>query len=310
MKSTIAVTILLMLGCPTWAQNNPIFYGGSGDGWTQSGYVGAGTDTIMFRGAGGDGHASGMYVQPAVLISKGGAGDGHMFAAGQVPDIDQFFYGGMADGSNYSSSTDPEVDKIFFGGEGDGWASQYLPLSPLPLNLLSFKGYADEQQHYLEWTTALEINTAYFDVQRSANGAGYVSLGTLPAAGNSTEPQHYKYLDNKPLPGNNFYRLRMVDADGTTSYSSVVLLHKNEHAAALWIYPNPAATVLNIQLSEMPHHEVQMEVLDTRARLVLQHTAKNHEALMSLDISRLTPGIYYLRITSGTRSHNLRFVRQ
>ncbi|MBK7807576.1 MAG: hypothetical protein IPJ51_14975 [Saprospiraceae bacterium] len=96
---------------------------------------------------------------------------------------------------------------------------------PLPVNLTRFDGRWNKvlDINELTWETASEINSDYFDVQRSFKGSEFESVGKVTAAGNSNRITSYAFNDNEiRLNGVYSYRLRQVDFDGTETYSNIV----------------------------------------------------------------------------------------
>ena len=74
----------------------------------------------------------------------------------------------------------------------------------------------------ITWATASEINNAYFDVERSADAESFTSIAKVAGAGNSEITINYKIIDNNPLAGVSYYRLKQVDVDSNFTYSDVV----------------------------------------------------------------------------------------
>jgi hypothetical protein len=115
--------------------------------------------------------------------------------------------------------------------------------APLPVVLLSFSASRQGSGVRVAWATASEQNSAYFLVQRSADGRTFETVEKVAALGTSLNHHDYGTLDAAPLPGLSYYRLRQVDQDGTGSYSPVVAVRFDGQAAspapALVAYPNP-----------------------------------------------------------------------
>ena len=86
--------------------------------------------------------------------------------------------------------------------------------SPLPIELISFEGHNHEGCNHLDWATASEANTDYYDVEWSRDSYEWDIIGTLPAAGNSNMNLYYNYVVENPLPIVNYYRLIQYDWDG------------------------------------------------------------------------------------------------
>ena len=144
----------------------------------------------------------------------------------------------------------------------------------------------------------MEKNSAYFAVQRSANGSSFTDIGRVEAQGNSSTRHEYTMLDNSPLAGLNYYRLRQVDVDGTASFSPVrTVRFKGEIAAPMLLaYPNPASSKgfrLLVANSSLTGGTVQ--VYDNVGRLVLTQAAAAGSAETTIEPARpLASGMYFV----------------
>jgi hypothetical protein len=140
----------------------------------------------------------------------------------------------------------------FGAGNGQTSFSQFIlgfQTPALGAELLQFAATVRDQKVVdLTWISANEENLAHYELQRSAEGERFVSLAELPAVGNSTVNQRYDYVDESPLRGRSFYRLRMVDVDGTVSFSEVRSILFQGLADQVSVFPNPlrAGDLLNI----------------------------------------------------------------
>lgn len=94
--------------------------------------------------------------------------------------------------------------------------------APLPVELSSFSAQSRGGVVNLVWTTASEKNSASFLVERAGDNREFVAIASVPAAGYSQMRRTYSATDQKPLAGNNYYRLKQLDQDGTFAYSRVV----------------------------------------------------------------------------------------
>ncbi len=141
--------------------------------------------------------------------------------------------------SNWSSVTTSVP--LQFGGTAT------VSCTPLPVELLSFEAKAIDREVALEWVTATELNSSHFDVERSGDTETWEKVDAVDAAGNSQMPIRYATTDHAPLPGMSYYRLRMVDLDGSFKYSPMVPVQMIQ--TALICHPNPsngAFTVSNV----------------------------------------------------------------
>jgi hypothetical protein len=116
--------------------------------------------------------------------------------------------------------------------------------NPLPITLLDFNAIVETSQVVLQWRTASEINSSYFAVQRSANGAEFETIGQVDAAQFSQSVLRYTYVDEHPLAGKSYYRLKMIDQDGTSEFSKIIFVNFDEQL--LQFYPNPTTDILHL----------------------------------------------------------------
>lgn len=116
------------------------------------------------------------------------------------------------------------------------------PGAALPIELSSFTATIRDQHVQIDWVTSTEINQDYFNVERSgsAEGINFNSISEIDGAGNSAKTLSYSALDNAPLSGLSYYRLKQTDYDGRVSYSNIKSVEfKNANDFIFEIYPNP-----------------------------------------------------------------------
>lgn len=95
----------------------------------------------------------------------------------------------------------------------------------LPVNWLSFTGTEQGKTVLLQWATASESNNDHYEIERSANGTSYQSIGQLAASANPSVRNDYQFTDLNPLSGTAYYRLKQVDKDGRFRYSTVIAVN-------------------------------------------------------------------------------------
>ncbi|RAK68218.1 T9SS type A sorting domain-containing protein [Hymenobacter edaphi] len=177
-----------------------------------------------------------------------------------------------------------------------GFPSTITPPTVLPVELRAFQAAAAAAAVELKWETAMEKNSSYFAVERAtAADGGFVEIGRVPAAGNSTSLRRYATRDAEAArlaAGLLYYRLRQVDHDGATSYSDVQAVRwQPKAAAALLLYPNPATDVASVQLSTgLPVEGSVLCIYTTRGQLVRRQPLAPKSA--SLTVKGLPAGLY------------------
>jgi hypothetical protein len=151
----------------------------------------------------------------------------------------------------------------------------YQEFSILPVKFLSFTVDRKNNQFLIQWTTAEEINAAYFEVQRSTDGANWTAIATVKAAGNSTNT--YSYTDKNCNAASVYYRVKEVDNDHQSMYTAVRFLKNNQTATPSIItvqnkiavvFPQQAKGAVTVEVISLNGYVVAKQVLHTPAGMV------------------------------------------
>ena len=173
----------------------------------------------------------------------------------------------------------------------------------LPVSLTSFSGYKDGIRNQLRWVTATEINNSGFEVQRSADGQNYQSIGFVNSqatGGNSQSQLKYSFTDVNPSGIKQYYRLRQFDIDGRSTLSNILLI-QGEKPTSLEIasvYPNPARSLVTLLLNAPDNRSVKIQLVDLAGR-ILQTRQVNLLAgnnSIPFDLSSLAIGQYLISV--------------
>lgn len=163
----------------------------------------------------------------------------------------------------------------------------------LPVNLVKFYASIVENTTLMTWETSLETNSKEFIIERSSDAVLWNGIGILSAAGESNKTNFYKWIDKYPVSGINYYRLKMVDQDGSFEHSPFrsIILERFSNDQPLLIYPNPAQDklFLDVDIKSI----LSVEMLNVLGQRVLK---VDKIGTSSLDIQHLSPGMYLLRI--------------
>ncbi len=185
----------------------------------------------------------------------------------------------------------------------------YFDGSALPITLLSFTAQPDAGTSILQWKTASEVNNAYFAVEHSLDGTTFQPVGTVTGHGTVTTQQAYRFIDNTPSKGVNYYRLKQVDYDGHFTYSNIATVNFENVATAFKIFPNPAVNSVNISLPPATVTSV-IEVYDLSGKKVMEKQIDANTVSKSLDVSMLPAGVYQLRLMQGTQQQTIKLVKE
>lgn len=218
-------------------------------------------------------------------------------------------------GYSVASAGDVNNDKysdIIIGIAGDsrdslvtkGLASVYhgkmLLQTPLPLRLLHFNARYLDNEVALEWATANETNTPYFEVQRSVEGNSFSSVTKVNAKGASGGNALYTYDDRITITDKMYYRLKWIDMNGKPAYSNVVFL-RNNMQSFFDIHPNllsggqPLLVSIN---NKEGAQQGNLQVVDINGRIVRVFTLKLTKGYQTFTLNApLNKGNYFVNLT-------------
>lgn len=181
----------------------------------------------------------------------------------------------------------------------------YTEVVPLPVKLLSFDVKQIDENIELTWVTGSEINNDYFTAERSSDGKQFESIGTKTGAGQSNKTIEYSMIDEHPINGIAYYRLKQTDYDGDLNYSESVVINSSA-AIETTLFPNPTTNQrFFINLQAEIDHEFQVVLYSSMGKAVYTKVILPHESnsTISFDLNgTLEPGVYFL---VGTDSREL-----
>ncbi len=239
------------------AQNNSIFNGGTGDGFSISSYLQPpiASNNAIFNGGIADGFSVSTFLQlPSTLnnsIFNGGASDG--FAV--------FVLGGVGS----------EV--------------------PLPVELTFFRGEHVEGLVKLYWRTASEIDNDFFDVERMAEDT-FETIGRMPGSGTINSPTDYCFVDTNPDIRKLYYRLRQVDFSDEVRYSNIIKIEWEK--SVITLFPNPSTTgEFYISLPQNIEGQLSLTIFNQLGSLVKEIVLSETNAYNTILVPvRLAEGLY------------------
>ena len=188
-----------------------------------------------------------------------------------------------------------------------------LPANPLPVELVYFNGSQQNSQNILlRWRTASEHDNDYMAVEHSTDGRSFEEIGRVPGAGYTLTPQDYRFVDENPQAGLNYYRLRQVDFDGAATYHgpvSVTFKPREAAGATVSLYPNPAADWLHVSWPSPTRQPVTLKVISLAGSQVALYQAPAGVFTYSLPLAGLQAGSYLLEIRQGAKVENEKFIK-
>jgi hypothetical protein len=246
------------------------------------------------------------------LLPSGGTDNGNV-------RVNQFHgtFTGSASPANYKGAA-VLITPVVSWDVVNGWWTVTFPVSgfsgfylstgivPLPLTLLQFTGVPQGKAVVLQWKTIDELNTSQYIVERGSDGTVFSTIGTVPAKDQAGE-NDYGFTDGQPLAGNNFYRLRMTNMDGSFTYSPIVSIQQSVLAGAYFVYPNPVRGLTSVLFNAGAAGKYTMQVIDPLGRLlqVLNGVSVAGANKVDIDMGACAAGIYTIVISDpvmGRRS--------
>ena len=177
-----------------------------------------------------------------------------------------------------------------------------LQTDPLPVELAHFHATHTGNDVRLAWTTASETNNAGFYVEhRAPNASTFASLGFVKGHGTTQTTQRYQFRTDPLHSGQHTFRLRQVDADGSTHYSDTTAVEvRLSRTATVSLAPNPVRTRANITVrvgSAQPVTVALYDLLGRRVRTLYDNRVTAHRPhTLPLHVEGLSSGPYLLRV--------------
>jgi len=228
--------------------------------------------------------------------------------------------------NHYSSTTSnwevPTVASTVFGSNMltvTGYTGTFSPFtvaegsSALPVELTAFNANCTENATTINWQTASEHNSAYFEVEKSRDGINWTSVETVNAAGNSTTTIDYSIEDAEKATGVVYYRLNQVDQNGENKiYGPISANCNDEDAFTALVYPNPTKDVFTLELSNNTVQNVSIQLIGTDGKVVYQTTrlVEAGSSILPLSSEYLNSGVYSLHIKGENTLKTIKLIVQ
>ena len=207
-----------------------------------------------------------------------------------------------------------QLNSVYFTDLNNGWAVGsngtilHTTNGGIPVELTSFTATANNKEVILNWSTATEINSQGFEIERASSSTTAVQewkkIGFVSGFGTTTEPKSYSYLDRPLSIGKYYYRLRQVDFNGAYEYSEVVevewcafnsyLLEQN--------YPNPFNPITTIKFSVPKTSKVKLTLFNLLGEEVATLVNEEKNAgnyTVEFNATNLPSGVYFYQLKAG-----------
>jgi F5/8 type C domain/Secretion system C-terminal sorting domain len=242
-----------------------------------------------------------------VRLSKTGT----MFSAYISPDGNTWTQVGSALNLNFGTNpiyTGMAVTSSYNSVLSTATFTFFPPSQPLPIKLVSFTASNINNEFvYLQWATSMELNSSYFDVERSTDGVTFQKITSVKAIGNSDVMQNYSAQDPNPAEGINYYRLKEVDLDNNVTYSQVRPVRFGKQPDPI-IYPNPSTSYFDVIAGSETVSEITLFNVSGKTLLSVQN--QSGSSTISISTADLAPGVYIVQIKTASRVYEQKLLRE
>jgi len=176
---------------------------------------------------------------------------------------------------------------------------------PLPIKLTTFVAIVSANNGLLTWSTASEINSSMFGIERSLDRINFTPIANVKASGNSMETMNYLFTDYNALDlfkntNTIYYRLKLVDKDGSYSYSDIAILNRKSISDGnINVYPNPFTNNISLSVGAAQNATATIEISDIQGRLIASRTIemiKGDKQITLNGLSELEKGVYLINV--------------
>lgn len=181
----------------------------------------------------------------------------------------------------------------------------------LPIGDIKLSGKAESQGVSITWSTINERDVDHFVLERSTNGQSFIRVAKVSSKSASSGDNSYSALDRNPTAGTNYYRVKGIDTDGKETVSQIVPIVFSLSGPSLAVYPNPAAKLVKVRYYADNQQPVNVTVVSVAGRKEMTKVFQPQQGLndLSMDISSLPTGVYFLKVYNTLFSRSIKFIK-
>jgi hypothetical protein len=177
----------------------------------------------------------------------------------------------------------------------------------LAVNLTGFAAQKQSSSILLSWAVAASSTTRIFGVERSTDGSNWVQIGSVKADAG----QRYSFTDNEPNSGANYYRLKLVSANGSFGLSQVLQI-VFAGTKAMTLYPNPATDYVYLDFSAAHNGKAQVVIESATGGAVYTGTQAIVAGVNHLVLNQVRPlaqGTYMIKLITDESIYTAKFIK-
>lgn len=180
--------------------------------------------------------------------------------------------------------------------------------NPLPVTLTAFTVTPKLDHVAIDWSTATEQDNDYFEILRSADGKEFRSIAKIKGQGYSQKTTDYRFLDQSPLAGISYYRLKQVDNNGAAELYDIESVQLEKEDQFINVYPNPVRK--GIVKVETNYDVGSFVLYDQFGKLCLQKQVGNNTHSYLISVDQLPSGIYILEVRNDRQAIRKKLILQ
>lgn len=278
--------------------------------------------TITATANGGNGGNSTVHY----AHGPGGGGGGGVIISNVLSSGNCTANGGT-NGLTRTGSTGGPIDNAYNATAGDPGLIRVMTTTPLllspgnvgspcgilPITLNLWNGVYRNDKTYLTWETDKGVNFSHFVIERSSDGAHYTSLGQVQASTAAALTLQYSFTDIAPASGTNYYRLKLVDANGTYQYSGIITIRTNVQGFNVSVSPNPFTDNVVVTIESTTDETVLLRVFNNDGKLVWRKSTSVYagsNVQYFSELQALPKGIYYIKVNKQNSEASLKLIKQ
>ncbi|THU30210.1 T9SS type A sorting domain-containing protein [Niastella caeni] len=246
--------------------------------------------------AGGNNDDAYLWVNP-VLTSEPATGT----ANATLLDANEANYGAVLNAIEISQSSinSPDADfdgfRIAYGTTSAiAWTNLDAVGAPLPVQLTSFNAAEEGFSTKLVWNVAEESGITSYEIEKSTDGKNFTAIGSVKAANLKT----YSYTDMQPGSAFSYYRLKLIEMDGTFKYSYIISV-KSKLSTTISLLPNPVKSILMVQHPKAGA-AAHIQIINALGQMVKEIQLPANAVISNIDMSGFTSGLYHVVFKNGS----------
>jgi trimeric autotransporter adhesin len=213
-----------------------------------------------------------------------------------------------------STAVSPYGSGYIFTASFSGFSKFFLVNSGVvvPVTLISFNGNLNAQKNaQLQWKVDNEVNLKNYEVERSYDGIQFTTAGTVAASNSGALVKDYGFTDAVTAKNVNYYRLKMIDANGKFKYSDVIILKNNNAVDFVQLIKNPVSSNISLSINNREKEKISLQLFNTAGQLVTNWEIGKADGTVQLPFNKpVAGGVYLLKILMGNKQATIRIVKE